>query len=102
MLAGPQLDHHLLQVERRAFSAGEPLPTYHAAPAHQRDAYQATAEVVDTAGSAAVREQNAALDAFTADYSSQRGSSITSMSYHAARVPDATAQSLTQVTKEAR
>ena len=102
MLAGPQLDHHLLQVERRAFSAGEPLPTYHAAPAHQRDAYQATAEVVDAASSAAVREQNAALDAFTADYSSQRGSSITSMSYHAARVPDTGGRALTQVTKEAR
>ncbi|MBW4032163.1 MAG: hypothetical protein HIU88_05810 [Acidobacteria bacterium] len=102
MLAGPQLDHHLLHVERRAFSAGEPLPTYHAAPAHQRDAYQATAAVIDAAGSAAVREQNAALDAFTADYASRGGSTITSMSYHAARVPDAAAPTLTQVTTEAR
>ena len=86
MLAGPQLDHHLLQVERRAFADGTPLPTYHAAPAHQRDAYMATAAAVDQATSAAVREQNAALNAFTADYASRPGSVVTAMTYHGERV----------------
>ncbi|HEY4224488.1 MAG TPA: hypothetical protein VGM70_01580 [Pseudolysinimonas sp.] len=86
-LGGPQLDHHLLQVERRAFAPGTPLPTYHAAPAHQRDAYMASAAAVDAATSNAVREQNAALDAFTADYADQPGSTVTAMTYHAIRVP---------------
>ena len=87
LLAGPQLDHHLLQVERRAFAEGTPLPTYHAAPAHQRDAYMATAAAVDQASSAAVRDQNAALNAFTADYASRPGSTVTAMTYHSERVP---------------
>jgi len=86
MLAGPQLDHHLLQVERRAFADGTPLPTYHAAPAHQRDAYMATAVAIDRAASAAVRDQNAALNAFTADYASRPGSVVTAMTYHGERV----------------
>lgn len=107
MLAGPQLDHQLLQVERRAFADGVPLPTYHAAPAHQRDAYLATAAVVDAATSSAVRTQSDALDAFTGDYASRPGSSIVVTSYHAARVPDAgspldlTQLELHQVTPEA-
>ncbi|CAN5473278.1 hypothetical protein BH10ACT6_BH10ACT6_12480 [soil metagenome] len=90
MLAGPQLDHHVLQVERQAFAAGQTLPDYHAAPAHQRDAYMATAAVIDRASSSAVREQSAALDSFTGDYAAQPGSTITVTSYHAERVPDAT------------
>ncbi|MEO6534078.1 MAG: hypothetical protein ABIO06_10955 [Pseudolysinimonas sp.] len=87
LLAGPQLDHHLLQVERRAFADGTPLPTYHAAPAHQRDAYMATATAVDQATSAAVRDQSAALNAFTADYASRPGSTTTAMTYHGERLP---------------
>ena len=87
LLAGPQLDHHLLQVERRAFAEGTPLPNYHAAPAHQRDAYMATATAVDRATSSAVRDQNAALNAFTADYASSPGSTVTAMTYHGERVP---------------
>lgn len=102
MLAGPQLDHQLLQVERRAFSAGEPLPTYHAAPAHQRDAYAATAEVIDAAGSAAVRDQSAALDAFTGDYVTRPGSTITVIRYHAERLPEGATPALREVTNEAR
>jgi len=86
LLAGPQLDHHLLQVERRAFADGAALPTYHAAPAHQRDAYMATAAAVDQATSAAVREQNAALNAFTADYATRPGAVVTAMTYHGERV----------------
>jgi hypothetical protein len=107
MLAGPQLDHHVLQVERRAFAEGEPLPDYHAAPAHQRDAYMATATVVDAATSSAVREQSDALDAFTGDYAAQHGSTITVTSYHAERVPPPSSHldpkdlELREVTREA-
>ena len=90
MLAGPQLDHHLLQVERQAFAPGTPLPTFEAAPAHQRDGYRATAQAVDAATSSAVREQNAALDAFTGDYASRPGASVTVMTYHGERLPDST------------
>ena len=90
-LGGPQLDHHLLQVERRAFADGTPLPTYHAAPAHQRDAYMASAAAVDAATSQAVREQNAALDSFTADYADQPGATVTAMTYHATRIPEGSA-----------
>jgi hypothetical protein len=86
LLAGPQLDHHLLQVERQAFAPGTPLPTYHAAPAHQRDAYVATATAVDQARSSAVREQSAALDAFTADYAHRPGAAVTAMTYHGERI----------------
>jgi len=85
LLAGPQLGHHLLQVERRAFSDGTPLPTYHAAPAHQRDAYMATAAAIDQATSSAVRDQNAALNSFTADYAGRPGATVTAMVYHGER-----------------
>jgi hypothetical protein len=84
-LAGPQLDDHLLQVERQAFAPGSPIPTGLAAPAHQRTAYDATAEAIDHATSEAVREQVAAMDAFTADYRERDGSTITAMVYQASR-----------------
>jgi hypothetical protein len=84
-LAGPQTDHHLLQVERRAFPPGAPIPSAEPAPAHQREAYAATASAVDDAESAAVREQIAAMDAFTAEYAQREGASITAMTYHAER-----------------
>ncbi|MGN6503596.1 MAG: hypothetical protein ACTHKX_11950 [Pseudolysinimonas sp.] len=87
-LAGPQLDHHLLQVERRAFLPGSEMPTELPAPAHQRSAYVAAATEVDQATSTAVREQVAALDSFTADYTSAPGSQVTVMMYHAERVPE--------------
>ncbi|HEY4153447.1 MAG TPA: hypothetical protein VGM38_09015 [Pseudolysinimonas sp.] len=91
LLAGPQLDHHVLQVERRAYADGAPLPTYHAAPAHQRDAYMATATAVDEAASAAVRDQSAALNAFTADYANRPGATVTAMTYHGERLAQASA-----------
>jgi hypothetical protein len=84
-LGGPQLDHHLLQVERRAFAEGSPIPTAEPVPAHQREAYVATATVIDSASSAAVREQIAAMDAFTSDYAERDGSTITVTTYHAER-----------------
>jgi hypothetical protein len=84
-LGGPQVDHHLLQVERRAFAEGSPIPTAEPVPAHQREAYVATATVVDAARSAAVRDQIDAMDAFTSGYAERDGSSITVMTYHAER-----------------
>lgn len=84
-LGGPQLDHHLLQVERRAFSESSAIPTAEPVPAHQREAYVATATVVDAAQSAAVRDQIAAMDAFTSDYVEREGSTITVTTYHAER-----------------
>jgi hypothetical protein len=84
-LGGPQLDHHLLQVERRAFAEGSPIPTAEPAPAPQREAYIATATVVDAARSEAVRQQIAAMDAFTADYAGREDSTITVTTYHAER-----------------
>jgi hypothetical protein len=102
LLAGPQLDHHLLQVERQAFADGTPLPSHHAVPAHQRDAYMATATAVDGARSSAVRDQNAALNAFTADYAGQPGATVTAMTYHGERVPQqATALDPREVTMQA-
>lgn len=91
LLAGPQLDHHVLQVERRAFADGTPLPTYHAAPAHQRDAYMATATAVDGAASAAVRDQSDALNAFTADYAHRQGATVTAITYHGERLAQSSA-----------
>jgi len=84
-LAGPQLDHTLVQVERRAFEPGAAIPTELPAPAHQRSAYVATATEIDRAGSQVVRDQVAALDAFTAEYTGRAGSRVTVMMYHAER-----------------
>jgi hypothetical protein len=84
-LAGPQVDDHLLQVERQAFDPGSGIPAGLAAPAHQRTAYDATAAVIDQATSDAVRQQVAAMDAFTADYRERDGSTITAMVYQATR-----------------
>ncbi|MBN9605605.1 MAG: hypothetical protein J0G30_03235 [Actinomycetales bacterium] len=83
-LAGPQTDDHLLQIERRAFAPGDPIPPQ-AAPAHQREAYLATASAVDQARSGAVREQVARLDAFGRDYL-DAGGSVTVFEYETERV----------------
>jgi hypothetical protein len=84
-LGGPQLDHHLLQIERQAFAPGTDLPTGLPAPAHQRNSYVATAQVIDQASSSAVRDELAMLDAFTGDYTAQPGATITATTYHAER-----------------
>ncbi len=62
------------------------MPSYHAAPAHQRDAYRATAMAIDATRSQPLREQSAGLDAFTGDYARQDGSTITVMTYHGTRL----------------
>jgi hypothetical protein len=84
-LAGPQLDHQVLQIERQAFAPGSAIPAGLPAPAHQRSAYVATATEIDRARSEAVRSQVEALDAFTRDYTDRPGSSVTVMMYHAER-----------------
>jgi hypothetical protein len=84
-LAGPQLDHHLLQVERQAFAPGSPIPVELPAPAHQRSASVAAATEIDAARSEAVRSQVRAMDAFTADYLRHDGAHATVMMYHADR-----------------
>jgi hypothetical protein len=84
-LAGPQLDQHLLQVERQAFAPGSPIPHELPAPAHQRSAYVATATTIDAARSEAVRSQIAAMDAFATEYAEREGSRATVMTYHGRR-----------------
>jgi hypothetical protein len=84
-LAGPQLDHTLVQVERQAFRDGMEIPGIQAAPAHQRTAYERTAEAIDDARSLAVREQVRTLDAFAADYLELPGGGATAFRYRAVR-----------------
>jgi len=86
-LAGPQLDHHVLQVEREAFAGDTPPPTALPAPAHQRGGYADTADAIDGAESAALREQNRLLDRFTADYLELPGGQATQYLYRGERVP---------------
>jgi hypothetical protein len=76
-----------MQVERRAFEPGSPIPTELPAPAHQRSAYVATATAIDAASSQALRAQLDALDAFTRDYTEREASLVTVMMYHAEREP---------------
>jgi hypothetical protein len=73
-LAGPQVDDHLLQVQRTVYADPAQMPTDQAAPGHQRVAYAATAQAIDAARSGDVRAQSDALDAFTGDYADQPGS----------------------------
>jgi hypothetical protein len=84
-LAGPQLEHDLMQVERRAFREGVDIPTVEAAPAHQRSGYEATAAAIDGADSSAIREQVHTLDAFAVDYLDRPGGQATVMLYRATR-----------------
>lgn len=85
-MGGPQRDHSLVQVERQAFRDGMVIPDVQAAPAHQRTSYERTADAVDAAESSVVREQIAAIDAFTADYLARPGGRATEFVYHADRV----------------
>ncbi|WP_284254002.1 hypothetical protein [Pseudolysinimonas kribbensis] len=84
-LAGPQTDHHLLQVERTVYADPSTMPTDQAAPGHQRVAYAATAQAIDAARSEDVRAQSRALDDFAGDYARRPGSTITASLYHAVR-----------------
>jgi hypothetical protein len=84
-LAGPQLEHDLMQVERRAFREGVEIPTVEAAPAHQRSGYEATAAAIDDAESRAIRDQVHAIDAFATDYLERPGGQATVMLYRAIR-----------------
>ncbi|MEO8528866.1 MAG: hypothetical protein ABI435_07290 [Pseudolysinimonas sp.] len=84
-LAGPQLDHHLMQIEREAYAGDTPPPTGIAAPAHQRFSYEATADAIDAARSEAIRSQLTQLEGFGDGYV-ENGGSITVSTYHAVRV----------------
>ncbi|WP_395638235.1 hypothetical protein [Pseudolysinimonas sp.] len=84
-LAGPQLDHSLLQVEREAFRDGVEIPDEQPAPAHQRSAYTRTADAIDAAESAVVREQLRLLDDFTSGYLDQPGGRATETVYRSVR-----------------
>lgn len=84
-LAGPQTDHHLLQVERTVYADPSTMPTDQAVPGHQRVAYAATAQAIDAARSHDVRAQTRALDDFAGDYARRPGSTITASVYHAVR-----------------
>lgn len=89
-LAGPQTDFNLLQVERRAFTESDVIPTDRAAPAHQRTGYIDAAQAIDADTSSIIRDQVTAMDAFTADYLAIDGSTATVAIYHAERVPHTT------------
>ena len=86
-LAGPQLDHNVLQVEREAFVGDTPPPTTLAAPAHQRAGYADTADAIDAAESRAIREQITALDAFVGEYLDLPGGQATQYLYQGRRLP---------------
>lgn len=86
-LAGPQLDHSVMQIEREAFRDGAEMPTTLPAPGHQRFSYAHLATAIDAAESSAVRSEVGAIDAFTAEYLDLPGGRGTSTTYHATRVP---------------
>lgn len=85
-LAGPQLDHSVMQIEREAYRDGVEIPTALAAPGHQLFAYGHTANAIDAADSSAVRQEVRAIDAFTAEYLELPGGRATTTTYHATRV----------------
>lgn len=86
-LGGPQQPSDRTIVERRAFAEGEGIPNDLPVPAHQKRAYSETARALDAATSPQLRAELDALDAFTRDYTSRRGSAITTFSYRAERLP---------------
>lgn len=61
---GEQDNAHALRVERRAFETGQ-LPADGVLPTHELTAYRTTAESMDAAPSAALRDASARLDALT-------------------------------------
>ncbi len=86
-LAGPQLDHNVLQVEREAFAGDTPPPTTLAAPAHQRAGDADTADAIDASESRAIREQITALDRFVSEYLDLPGGRSTEYLYQGRRLP---------------
>ena len=82
-LAGPDLPNDRLLVEQRAFP--HEIPTYEAAPAHQRDSYDRTAAQIDAARSPEVRRQLEAMARFGSDPVARTGATAESYLYHADR-----------------
>jgi hypothetical protein len=85
-LAGPQLDHSVMQIEREAYREGAEMPTALPAPGHQRFAYTQLADAIDGAEASVVRSEVRRIDAFTAEYLALPGGQATSTTYHATRV----------------
>ena len=83
--AGPREDAGRMLIQREAYPEGVPIPNDLPAPAHQLRAYLETARAVDRAQSAAVRDEVAALDAFTADVASAPGATLTVAEYRGYR-----------------
>jgi hypothetical protein len=83
---GPQPPVDRVIVERRAYPDGAVIPTDRLAPAHQKDAYAATARQLDAARSTVVRDELHHLDAFARDYSEREGAEVTTLEYRAERV----------------
>jgi hypothetical protein len=86
-LGGPHPVSGQLQLEREAYPRGVPIPDDEPLPAHQRSAYQATAQAIDQATSAEVRAELARLDAVPQEYAARPGSTVTTWTFHAERVP---------------
>jgi hypothetical protein len=85
-LAGPQLDHSVMQIEREAYRAGTEMPTALPAPAHQRFAYGHLADAIDGAEARTVRTEVRLIDAFAAEYLDLPGGRGTSTTYRAVRI----------------
>jgi len=83
---GPQQPVDRVIVERRAFPDAAVIPTDRPAPAHQKDAYLATARDIDGARSSAIRDELRALDAFARDYTERAGGNVTTSEYRAERI----------------
>lgn len=86
---GPQTPVDRVIVESRAYPEGATIPTDRPVPAHQRDMYAATAQRLDGAASAAIRDELHALERFARDYSEREGAEVTTLEYRAERVSGA-------------
>ena len=82
---GPQFDQDHLTVERRVFPDADTIPSDTPAPAHAREEYEKTAQMLDAATSPELRTQVDATNNFTDEYAQQDGSHVTTYIFHAER-----------------
>lgn len=83
---GAQQPTERVIVERQAYPEVARMPTDAPVPAHQRNAYAATAELLDAARSPVIRDELAALRAFTDDHLRRDGATMTVLRYRAERI----------------
>ncbi len=83
---GPQQTDERMILATRAYPDSETMPKGREVPAHQKDAYEATARAIDAARSDAVRDELRALNDFTGDYTGRDGFRMTTFEYRAERV----------------